>query len=231
MQQLPRLSVKEMWNETLRFFNFEKGLPYTYVSLLKHPLETVKTYLNLNRRKYFNPLNYVLIGVGLYTLILSVHRSFQSFIRDSQEKNAEGYAALEKQMNIAIAEPFARAQEILLSYQNVFYLIVIPVISLITFRLFRKKYNYAENLAINAFVFGTSTWTVIIPAVLTIYMDKPILFFTAMPFISFVIIVYLYQKILQTTWLKAIGTTILVHFVTLVLSVIAQLVLTLFFMT
>ena len=231
MQQLPRLSVKEMWNETLLFFNFEKGLPYTYVSLLKHPLETVKTYLNLNRRKYFNPLNYVLIGVGLYTLILSVHRSFQSFIRDSQKTNAQDFTALEKEMNIAIAEPFARAQEILLSYQNVFYLIVIPVISLITLRLFRKKYNYAENLAIHAFVFGTSTWTVIIPAVLTIYMDIPILFFMPLPFISIVVIVYLYQKILQTTWLKAIGTTILVHFVTLVLSLIAQLVLTLFFMT
>ena len=48
-----------MRNEAFQFFNLEKGMAFTYVSLIKNPFETIKTYLDFDRRKYTNPLRFL----------------------------------------------------------------------------------------------------------------------------------------------------------------------------
>jgi len=230
MNQLNRLTIKELWNELLLFFNFEKGIPYTFISLIKNPLRTVHTYLNTDRRQFFNPLNYVLIAVGIYTLIMSVHPSFNAYMKDLQVKNAKNYAPIEEKLNLSIVKPFERAQNIYLSYQNLFYLIILPLLSLITFWFFSKKYFYAEHLAINAFTFGTSTWVSLVISAVTFYVKGSIMILVVIPLISFALISYLYKKIFETTWAVAVGTMIVVYIVMLMSSLIFQFGLTIYFM-
>ncbi|NNC70541.1 MAG: DUF3667 domain-containing protein [Flavobacteriaceae bacterium] len=219
--KLPRLTVKEIRNETLLFFNLEKGLLFTFVALMKEPYSTIQTYLHHNRRKFSNPLQYILIGVALYTILISIHPGFTKLMKSSNEMNEKSYAQLEKQFNIKIAEPVERAQGIYFNYQNVFYIFLIPAVGFATFLLFEKPYNYAENLAINAYVFGTTTWFSIFITAFTFFIEHIALMFI-MPLISILLMGYLYKKIFQEDWLKTIGITFIVFGILMVLSLIFQ---------
>ena len=221
-EELPKLSIKEISDEGFKFFNLEKGLIFTFIAVLRRPLETVNTYLNKDRRKYSNPLQFILIAVGLYTAIISYHKGFQSFLDYTEAENKKNFALIEKQFSIQIAEPIAQAQDIIFSYQNVLYLLIIPAISLITYKLFSKKYNYAENLAINAYIFGTSTWVAIILALLTLVAGYPIIVFASLSIISFAIITYLYKMVFETSWLKGLGTMMLVYILIMIITTIIQ---------
>ena len=110
--ELPRLSVKEIRNETLKFFNLEKGLAYTYVSLIRHPFDTVHNYLRFNRKKASNPLQYVLFGVAVYMLILQFHPSFKAFLA----KLYAGRQMAAAQQNSAFFEALKKAQGFFFSY-------------------------------------------------------------------------------------------------------------------
>ncbi|MCF6347794.1 MAG: DUF3667 domain-containing protein [Flavobacteriaceae bacterium] len=228
MNQLPRLTVKELRNETLKFFNLEKGIAFTYVSMFKKPFETIKTYLGFDRKKFSNPLNYLLFGIAVYTIMFRLHPSFKSFVEFAQKANAKSLAPLEKLFDVSIIVPMNQAQEIYFSYQNIFYLISIPIMSIITFWLFKKKYNYAENLAINSFVFGTTIWTSVILSVVTLFLNSFIVIYIIMT-ISILLLIYLYHKIFQINWYKALGTMLLVYFITTIVGMFFQYGLAIYF--
>lgn len=221
-EQLPRLTVKEIQNETFKFFNLEKGLLFTFLALMKDPHTTIDTYLNFDRRKFTNPLQYILIGVAVYTLIFSVHPSFTMTMKDMNELNAKNYAKIEKDLNIKIAQPFAEAQQIYLAYQNVFYLILIPVVSFATFFLFEKGFNYAENLAINAFVFGTTTWFSTVLSIATFFIEHFSIIIIVIPLISIMLTISLYKRIFQEGWFKTFGISMIVFGLLLAMSVVIQ---------
>ncbi len=229
-EELPPLTVNEMWGETMRFFNFEKGIPFTFISLMRYPLETVKIYLRSNRRTFFNPLNYILIAVAIYTAIVSIHAGFNSFMQNANEKNEKVYSKIEKDLDITIYEHYARSQELMMSYQNIFYLIILPVIGFVTHLLFSGKFNYAEHLAINAYVFGTSTWIGVILTLATFYIEDFVVIFVLIPFISAAVLTYLYKKIFESSWLMGIATTLIIYFIIMFLTLVFQLALTLLFM-
>ena len=219
--RLPKLTLKEIQNETLLFFNLEKGLLFTFVSLMKDPASTIQTYLNRDRRKFSNPLQYLLIGVALYTLLISINPTFIKLMEDSNKVNAKNYARMEKDLNMKIAEPFEQAQAIYLSYQNVFYIVLVPAVGLVTFLLFEKPFNYAENLAINAFVFGTTTWFGIALLALTFFIDHISMMFIP-SLVTYILMGYLYKKIFQEGLFKTIGVSFIVFGVLLVLALVFQ---------
>ena len=109
-------------------------------------------------------------------------------------------------------------------------MIVIPILSLVTFWLFKKLYNYAENLAIHAFVFGTSMWTSVILGGLTLFIESPLIMFPILPIVSYALIAYLYKNIYKLSWLKGIGIMLLIYAIMLVLSTVFQLGITLYFL-
>lgn len=229
-EKLPPLTVNEMWGETMRFFNFEKGIPFTFISLMKYPLDTVNIYLRANRRRFFNPLNYILIAVAIYTAIISIHPGFNNFMQKANAQNEQVYNDIEKKFDITIYEHYTKSQELMLSYQNIFYLIILPIIGFITHLLFSGKFNYAEHLAINAYVFGTSTWIGVLLTLATIYIEQFVVIFVLIPFISAVVLTYLYKKIFESSWLMGIATMVIVYFAIMFLTIVFQLALTLLFM-
>jgi hypothetical protein len=227
--QLPKLTTKEMWNEMLKFFYFQKGIPKTFLSLIKQPYETVNEYLTIDRRKYFNPLNYILIAAGLYALVLAVHPGFTGFIKQSNELNAKNYKPIEDKFDIDISGSMKKSQRIYMSYQNIFYIVILPIIGYVTF-LLAKEYNYAEHMALNAFVFGTSTWVSLILSILTIFFKNFLVVFIVIPLVSFIVMMYMYKKIFQISWPLSFGVTFLIYFVILIASMIMQLGLSAYFM-
>ena len=151
-------------------------------------------------------------------------------MQNANKQNEKVYSKIEKDLDIKIYEHYTRSQELMLSYQNIFYLIILPVIGFVTHLLFSGKFNYAEHLAINAYVFGTSTWIGVILTLATFYIEDFVVIFVLIPFISAVVLTYLYKKIFESSWLMGIATMFIVYFIIMFLTIVFQLALTLLFM-
>lgn len=190
-QKYQRLSIQEMKQEVLSHFYFEKGIAFTFYLMLKNPEQLLSIYLNEDRRRVFNPFRFLLIGVAVSTLILLNHPAFKAFIAGLQSKNMGSFQSLEQKLNLPIWESFMMAQELFMSYQNVIIIISLPAVSWVTWKYFyTSKFNLAEHLVINAFVFGTTYWLSSIFALLTFFSDTQLVATYMISLITFVASTY-----------------------------------------
>lgn len=93
-----------------------------------------------------------------------------------------------------------------------------------------KNYNYAENLAINSFTFGTSIWVSLLFGIATFFLNYTYTILGMLALLSWFVTCYMYKNIFQFKWLKAILVSILVVSVQLISSIIVQLGFTFYFM-
>lgn len=212
-----RLTVTEIKNEALRFFNLEKGIPFTFLSLFKNPYQTVQNYLYKNRRVVNNPLQYLFFSIAVYMLMSSFHPSFKEFAEKADTQNQEMFRELEEQTGKEMYVHFKKAQEISFSTMNFVYLLALPIMSLLTFWFFRSKYNYAENLAINCYMYGTANWVSFLILVCTVFFKLPGYFMYFLMLFTFIITSYMLKYIYQLTWLKAITTGVLLNIIFVIL--------------
>jgi len=193
----PRLSIKEIKREVFSYFNFEKGLLFTIVFMLKKPDRLIALYLHENRRMVFNPLRYLLLAVAVSTVVTINNPGFISMIEGLQQEQYSTINSVDTKFGLNIWETMIKMQEIFLSYQNVVILFSIPLISWITWKFFNKKgFNYAENLAINSFVYGTNYWTSVLLGLFHYLFDYKI-FMYFLTIFSFGLITYLYKSIFE----------------------------------
>ena len=220
-----RLSVREIKNEVLCHFYFEKGLLFTFYHMLKQPEKLISIYLDGNRKKVFNPFRYLLFGVAATTLILLSHPSFTKMIENLQMSSMDDYQVIEQQMNIPLWDIMMRMQEIYMSYQNIVIIISIPVVSLITWKFFRNhSFNYAENMAINSFVYGTTYWISAILGLLTFFTDSGFIMFMATA-VTFVASTYLYKRIFKSGVLRSFAGIFISYIPVLIIGVLTQVVI------
>lgn len=217
-----RLTVKEIKNEVLCHFYFEKGLLFTFYNMLRQPGKLVSVYLDENRKKVFNPFRYLLFGVATSTVILLAHPSFKNMITTIHNGSLEDYQVLEQQTNLPLWELMTRMQEIYLSYQNIIIILSIPLVSWVTWLYFgKKKYNYAENMAINSFVFGTTYWISAILGLLTYGTDSVIIMYMATT-LTFVAATYCYKMIFKNGIFKSFLGIVLGYIPILLIGILSQ---------
>lgn len=192
-----RLSITEIRNEVLSYFNIEKGLLFTIIYMIKRPENLIALYLNENRRKVFNPLRYLLFAVAVSTIVTINNPGFISMIEGLQQEQFSTISSVDSKLGINIWETMLRMQEIFLSYQNVVILFSIPLISWITWKFLNKQgFNFAENLAINCFVYGTNYWISVIAGLFHYLFDyKMFMYFLTL--LSFGLVTYLYSRIFK----------------------------------
>lgn len=223
-----RLTTREIKNEVLCHFYFEKGLLYTFLYLLKHPEKLILMYLNEDRKKVFNPFRYLLFGVAATTLVLLAHPSFTKMMENIQNQNRGDYEIIEQATKIPLWDLMIRTQEIYLSYQNIIIIISIPVVSFITWKFFKKhSFNYAENMAINSFVYGTVYWISAVLGLFTFFTDSGVVMFLSTA-ITFLVSTYLYKKIFKNGILRSFAGIVISYIPVLIIGIIGQLVILLF---
>lgn len=221
-----RLSIKEMKEEVLSHFYFEKGILFTFWFMLKRPEELLSIYLDGDRKRVFNPFRYLLIGVAATTIILLNHKGFKEFLNAVQNQNRDGFKILEEKFNIPLWDLFAEAQALYMSYQNIFIVISIPIVGWITLKFFKSApYNYAEHLVINAFVFGTSYWLSSIVGILSFGISVGDFIAYAGTLITFILSTYLYKRIFKSGIFKSFFGIFLAFIPVYIIGIISQLVL------
>lgn len=226
--QHKRLTTREIKNEVLCHFSFEKGLLYTFAHMLTRPEKLISMYLNEDRKKVFNPFRYLLFAVAASTLILLSHPSFTRMIDNIQKQSLGDYQLIEQKTQIPVWDIMIRMQEIYMSYQNVVIILSIPVVSLITWKFFRNhSFNFAENMAINAFVYGTVYWMSSIIGLFTYFSNSGIIMFLSTG-ITFIVSTYLYKRIFKNGIFRSFVGIVISYIPILIIGTIFQAVIFLF---
>ncbi|MBA6156430.1 DUF3667 domain-containing protein [Tenacibaculum sp. S7007] len=217
-EEIENLSIAELKTELFAFLNLEKGIPFTYITLFKKPFQAIKTYTSKDRKYLTNPLKYLLFSVAVYTLFVNYHKGFKDFMTNANKGNKKMFEGLEKMFDAELFEKFLLAQEFYMSSMNIIYLFAVPVVGLVTYLFFRKKYNYAENLAIHCYLFGTANWTSLLLVLITLLFNFSGGFMLFLMIITFMLIVYLMKHIYQIKWITAIGVQILLAFIFMIVT-------------
>lgn len=129
--------------------NVERGFWYTMRELAVRPGVVAREYVEGKRQRYYHPVRFLLILVTVATLVtlsLGIYDMQQSEILHLQND------ALGLNPDEASTARQQKVQEEVKKYLNLVAMATLPFISLVGFRLFRKRaYNYAEHLVMVAF--------------------------------------------------------------------------------
>lgn len=217
-----RLTVSEIKNEALRFFNLEKGIPFTFLVLLRRPYETIQKYLYENRRVINNPLQYLFFSVAIFSLLINFHSGYKNLFASTSADNKAAFLKLEKLVGKDLYIHFQQAQETYLSSMNFVYLLALPIVALLTFWFFKSKYNYAENLAIHCYTYATANWVSIILLSITVFFNISGKFMFLLVLFTYLVISYLLKHIYQLKWVSAFATQL---FLLIVFIIVGQIYL------
>ena len=148
-----RISFRSFGISVLQELNLEKGIGFTIKEMTLRPGKAIREYLFEDRSKYTKPLTLLLLVVAVATFI-----SLQIL-----PLNEELSDAVENDPNLNIfpeaLQPTLRAlPELLNKYFNIFFMSSIPALAFSTYFLFKEfKYNLAEHLVVNIYIFSIQT--------------------------------------------------------------------------
>ncbi|HMV08848.1 MAG TPA: DUF3667 domain-containing protein [Cyclobacteriaceae bacterium] len=127
----------------------DKGILFLAKELLYRQGVVAAEYLDGKRKKYFNPLSFLVIATAIWALIVLKSGYFESM-------GTGGSYGRAYEMPKQLAFYFSESMKIILTYGKIISLIItVPLLSLLTWMLFRNgKRSYAENLVLQAFLIG-----------------------------------------------------------------------------
>lgn len=149
---LHRITLGHIFHDALHYFLHADKSAFTLVKLLATKTGAVASdYIAGRRKKYFAPLNFFLLVVGLVVLSMSV---FHMFEHESSMNNQqlEAMAArvkdpVKKEMILTIMRRQTNAIHFIRSYSNFLSMLAAPLLALIYSLFYRNgRYNYAEHL-------------------------------------------------------------------------------------
>jgi hypothetical protein len=208
-----RLSLGHFAHELLHAITHtDKGILFLIKELSFRPGHVVREYIEGKRKKYFNPFSFLLIMLALQILAYN-KTDLLSALTDKSAEMIRSMGSSIKYEDVAKEMDQARIKsEKAVEYNKALNLILLPILALMTWLLFRKsKFNYTENLIFHFFIMGQ---------VLVFF-----LVFCVLPFLIFpdqvIVIYYLYfllllgynlfsfRQFFQDTWTKTILKSVL----------------------
>lgn len=144
-----KITVKHLLHEFFHALTHaDKGFLFLMKELITRPGYVAQEYLEGKRKKYFNPLSFLVIAAAIWSLIVLKTGYFESM--GSME--TRGAYRLPKE----ISWYFSESMRIILAYGKIIILVITaPLLAFLSWIFFRKQKNtYAENLVLNAFLSG-----------------------------------------------------------------------------
>lgn len=152
----PRITTRYIWNEILRTLSWEKGFFFTAKELLLRPGTTIRAYLQGERKRYSNPLRFLVFVTAAVTLLTINLDLFGQLYDETGAWSAEE-TVLQTQQNV---------KNFIYQYFNIITFLSIPLLAALSYLFFRRKgYNYAEHLVLNTFLLteGMLIYLLIVP--------------------------------------------------------------------
>ncbi|MDB5196692.1 MAG: hypothetical protein JWP88_1063 [Flaviaesturariibacter sp.] len=154
---LHRINGKHLAHELLHFFTHaDKGIFLLIKELAVRPGVVAREYIAGRRKKYFNPLNFFFIVIGLFVLTIT---SFHTFQRPSNfSAQREGVQRISDiTTRTRILAKLDRAEEatgFMERYANLVTIVVTPLVAFIFLLFYPRPYNFSEHLIANLYLAG-----------------------------------------------------------------------------
>lgn len=143
-----RITVKKIFRDIIAIItNVEKGFWYTTKKMFTAPGEVILDTIGGKTIRYYNPFRYAFIWATVSVLL-----TLWLGIFDIQQEEMQELMGVQNERQLAFQQAF---NEQLKNYLNFFILLALPFTSFMSYLLLKKqKWNYAEHLILNAYVFG-----------------------------------------------------------------------------
>lgn len=148
-----RLTIKTiLYNFSVQFFNYDNKIFKTFVHLFTKPEEVIVGYIDGVRKRYINVIQYfaislTIVGIQFFIFITFFESPFEfkpeSFGIDNNVPNKE-----------SVERIMASVSEFMNNFYSLINIISIPfsaIGSWVVYKLYVKKYNYAEHIVINTY--------------------------------------------------------------------------------
>jgi hypothetical protein len=142
--EIHRVTFKHFLHEFFHAFTHtDKGILLLMKELLSRPGHVAREYLDGKRKKYFNPLTFLIILSSLYAYFGEVSGYYEA-LAGTNRYSGKGSGT------------FSEAMGIMNEHGKIVSLFLMPVLISFLSRLFffKSKNNVAENLVLNAMVLG-----------------------------------------------------------------------------
>lgn len=222
---VPRLTFKAIMNEIIQSaFGWDSKFFRTLRTLLLTPEKVFKTYLGGARKTYANPFGLMAIGAFISIIVFgffidtylenvsSANQSFQGSMEQlfGQPSIGPDTEDINNNPNNPIVKHFGSQEEFqesinrtTVKYMNVYMFLMLPMYSLISFLVFKKKGNYfGEHIAMNAYMQGLLSFIGVITFLISTC------FKTSLFSIQFMMMVLLYTYAFQRFYKQSFSQVI-----------------------
>jgi ABC-type multidrug transport system permease subunit len=152
-----RLSMPHLAHEAVHYFTHaDKGIFHLLRQLALRPGIVAKEYVRGKRKKYFSPLNFFFIVVGLFLFVQITFKPMQGVnmaaMKEAVNKIPDPSI---RERRLAKLERAESATNFMARYSNYVNMAVTPFVALLFFLFFIKSgYNYTEHLVANLYIAG-----------------------------------------------------------------------------
>ena len=205
--QPERITLKKVRSQILEQLNLEKGLGYTIKQFLIRPRQATEEYLHHNRKRYIKPFSFLLLTTAITTFLI-----LEFFIKQDPHIQDLASAPGAERIPEMLRPGLQLLSTWMGKYFNLFYLVNLPIISLASYWVFRKKqdYNLAEYFVINTYVFSIQNilYILIIPFII----NRTDSAWSTIPlFLVIFYFMYAYQQIFRLSILQSLLYSMLIY--------------------
>jgi len=223
-----RITVKNLWYDAVeRFFNVDNTFLITFKHLFTRPEKVIVGYITGVRKKFLNPISYFTIAVTLGGLFVFLNKQFfpEAMNYAFNSVDVETLSEADK-MGQEIGK---KIQAYLFDYQNLFYILMLPFLALISRLVFfnKKEFNLSEHFVINIYGYSQMSICINILYMLILWNDRLIYYVASVNGIfQIAYFTYLFKKIfslnLKQTLLKLLIFLIILGFVIEIYAIVKK---------
>lgn len=144
-----KITFKHLFHEFFHALTHaDKGFLFLIKELVTRPGYVALEYLEGKRKKYFNPLSFLVIAAAIWALVVLKSGYFEAM----GSYNTRGSGGMPEEM----ARYFSESMRIILAHGKIITLIITaPVLAFLSWIFFRKHKNtLAENFVLSSFLAG-----------------------------------------------------------------------------
>jgi hypothetical protein len=196
----------------------DKGILFLMKELFVRPGKVALEYNAGKRKKYFNPITYLLIMLAVQIFAGQKTKIYDVYM-DQTEKFVNSVAKSDKKVRDAASKALQGAKEQqrkVLENNKIVTFVMLPILALLTWLFFRKSgHNYAENIVLNVMILAQQYLIFILMCVIPFLIVPSIL----MPMMYLYLLVgfaysfYAYRQFFNEGWGWIIGKGLIIQIV------------------
>jgi hypothetical protein len=223
---LERLTIKRVWALVVDdVFEVDKGLLHTVKQLWLNPGKTSLDFVHGRTKHYYSPLKYLIFWTAIYLILLSLI-----------DNNRQGQSI--KNLTFSSSPPFSVESindfagiytEMIFRHTDLFYLGLIPFVTMVSYIIYRKKKFYFTELSIlYVYILGQIIFvaSITIP-LLSLLGDSNAVLFFMFPLAAIVIYLFVksHKQFFGETWGKSTMKALAIIYVGQLIYIFAALII------